>query len=477
MPNPKIIAVVSGKGGVGKTMLAVAIANEVSASNKTLMIDFDFFNRGLTGLFASTVARGKKIGVDAPSLFSQSTASAGDQPDAGSDWSVVELKPNLSTLHYADLDKDKLDALESLDTSTLSDELKAYLLSLSQQFGFDVVVLDCHGGPDNTSFAACLLADHSILVSEPDRITLHGTLNFLRTLGREAPGASPNVHLVFNKVVPAFSSLFLSSFYKHSLLSEFGGRPLLAAIPLEIYLTKAFEQMPFLTAVYPHSQLAEKSRLILWKLFHADKHILPRNITNMGRWRRFAIEYYMGRWPKVLNLDFVIKAIATYTLLFFGGGFIIQGLGLDHDQVLTSLGLSSNILPQTFVPFLLWFLITLVLNWTKDLDVFLVYNLRRRSFLASGSLFFILVVLWSFVSPLLTLIMKELVQRRTMSDSIASYSITVTSGIAILAIIVYAGRGVRSIVIDRQQIEGILRLSLVAIVFAWVAYALYRIGV
>lgn len=49
-PSPVVIALVSGKGGVGKTMLSVAIAKELALSNRTLIIDLDFFNRGLTGL-------------------------------------------------------------------------------------------------------------------------------------------------------------------------------------------------------------------------------------------------------------------------------------------------------------------------------------------------------------------------------------------------------------------------------------------
>ena len=48
---PLILAVASGKGGVGKTMLTVACAYELSLGGPTLVIDLDFFNRGLSGLF------------------------------------------------------------------------------------------------------------------------------------------------------------------------------------------------------------------------------------------------------------------------------------------------------------------------------------------------------------------------------------------------------------------------------------------
>jgi len=48
--KPLVVSFVSGKGGVGKTMLAVAFARQLSKKGKTLLLDLDYFNRGLTGL-------------------------------------------------------------------------------------------------------------------------------------------------------------------------------------------------------------------------------------------------------------------------------------------------------------------------------------------------------------------------------------------------------------------------------------------
>ena len=61
----------SGKGGVGKTMLAVAAAKALAEAQSTLVLDLDFFNRGLSGLLTQGV---KVVGIDRPSFL-------GDQGD------------------------------------------------------------------------------------------------------------------------------------------------------------------------------------------------------------------------------------------------------------------------------------------------------------------------------------------------------------------------------------------------------------
>jgi cellulose biosynthesis protein BcsQ len=472
MSDPKIITIVSGKGGVGKTMLAVAIATEISRKKRTLLIDFDFFNRGLTGLFASSTARSRQIPVSPPEIFSEQVA--GLSPDKGQHgWSIVEVEPNLLTLNYEDLDKSKLDILEAMDTAVLSNILRQYVVSLAEKFDCKIVVLDCHGGPDNTSFAACLLATRSILVSEPDRITLHGTLNFLRTLRREAPDVRPKIQLVFNKVVPAFTPLFLFKFYKEFLISEFDGDELLAIYPLEVYLTKAFEKNPTLTSVYPHSQLAEKTRLVLFKLFENEKSVLPKSIASMSYARRIFIEYYMGRWPRVLNLDFILKVISIYAISALGGSYVLinifdipenaikrtLGFATSDDQFASSL---YNELSIVFVPLFLWFSFTLLLTWTKDIDTYIVYFLRIKSIIISILLFILLCTIWFAFCALLGGINSN-----PANYYIADLGVILTIIALNISILLYFIRGILSFYYEEDQtIEGLFRIMLTLVAFS-----------
>ena len=48
--EPCVICISSGKGGVGKTSIALSLARELAQSSKVLVVDLDYFNRGATGL-------------------------------------------------------------------------------------------------------------------------------------------------------------------------------------------------------------------------------------------------------------------------------------------------------------------------------------------------------------------------------------------------------------------------------------------
>jgi len=303
LTSPLVIALVSGKGGVGKTMLSVAVAKELAISNRTLIIDLDFFNRGLTGL----LGRGDlACEIDKPGFLMEG------QTEAPTKWRIIKVAENLFHIQYPDLLPEEMQSFETLDVDLLKLSLQAFICEAAEKCQCECVVLDCHGGPDNSSFAACLISDYSLLISEPDRITFYGTLNFLRQLKRIGGERDVNLHLVFNKVVPAFSGLFLRSLYNRLIKEHFEGRPLLAIFPLEVYLTKEFEKTPFLTAVYPDSWLAKKSRVLLKDLLSQEhKDNLSPPAKSMPGWMRTYIKLSLGKQLPIFNMNVVMSVIVT----------------------------------------------------------------------------------------------------------------------------------------------------------------------
>jgi cellulose biosynthesis protein BcsQ len=303
--RPLIVSFVSGKGGVGKTMLAVAFARQLSRKGKTLLLDLDFFNRGLTGL----LRRGREVcKLREHGIFGSARGDGFEES-----WSLIEVGDNLLHVSYPDLSQDQLRRLETSGVSELTPGLCEFLAYLAEKSGCEAIVLDCHGGPDNLSFAACQVSDYSLLVSEPDKITFYGTLHFVRQ-----PVAKADLRLIFNKVVPAFSVQYLTAFYNSNLRQLFGGHPLLAIFPMELYLTKEFEKTPFLIDVYPFSMLTRKTELMVVALLEERKlggadRFLPRLLWPSKIYARLS----MGKTPWLLNVNFVMAVIAIAAVAIY----------------------------------------------------------------------------------------------------------------------------------------------------------------
>ena len=457
MSDPLLLAVVSGKGGVGKTMLAVAIANEMAQGRRTLLVDLDFFNRGLTGLFASLVGRSPQRTLVPPTGLVRAVDD--------SDWLVARVSDSLFVLSYGDVDKTSSTALEEMDVTVLAQHLRQYIGYVCELTGCEVALLDCHGGPDNTSFAACMIARHSILVSEPDKITLYGTLNFLRTLHAVIPEPRPDVRLVFNKVIPAFSARFLFRFYRQFLAGEFAPHDLLAVYPIEPHLTKAFEKTPFLTTVYPTAQLAEKTRLLLHNLLAASQPaLLPAAIRHQSRTGRWLRTYYLGRWPRLLDVDVIMRIIAIVAIFFWAApelaaaaaesypSVILTRLAALKDIKIDNGDLSAQSVGTAFV----WLIVAVLLRWARDLDVFATYGMRTRSWGRALPGCLVLLGFGLIWGVALGAIAARLNPHTSVLD--LWLGIPLVAGLMI-PLLWYAKRGVREVWHERRFAEGTYRLT------------------
>ena len=135
MPKPTILAYVSGKGGAGKTILAVAAAYELSKAHKTLLVDLDFYNRGLSGLFEGFKNFGS---LQRPSFLEQVEDS---EP---LEWSIAEVSDGLFSVVYEDLTPGEMHAFATLKVQDLESSLRTFVLSAAAAVDCDYVILDCH---------------------------------------------------------------------------------------------------------------------------------------------------------------------------------------------------------------------------------------------------------------------------------------------------------------------------------------------
>jgi len=134
--HPLTISFMSGKGGVGKTMLAVACAKELSLRKRTLIIDLDFFNRGLTGLLGEGIRNCGQI--EKPGFLFVEQSNDSDK------WNIVQVSKNLFHIYYPDLSPEDMQKFETLNVDVLKESLQRFVAEAATKCECDCVVIDCH---------------------------------------------------------------------------------------------------------------------------------------------------------------------------------------------------------------------------------------------------------------------------------------------------------------------------------------------
>src|SRR5580704_3092271 len=156
-PATTIVSFVSGKGGVGKTSLAVNFAWLCSRVSKTLLIDMDFQNQGCTGVFLT------RLPSDISGMLEQLVGCAPvplpEITEVGSDLFFMPSVSLRLTPEYRAI-------ASMLQDPGLGASLHRCLDHLIDKYEFVNIVLDCHGGLDCASVAAHHVSDRTIVVTE-----------------------------------------------------------------------------------------------------------------------------------------------------------------------------------------------------------------------------------------------------------------------------------------------------------------------
>jgi cellulose biosynthesis protein BcsQ len=298
----RILSTVSGKGGVGKTIISSNLARMIAYDRKVLLIDFDFPNQGLTGLFADQVR--------AACYNARELIFGSDDIDIER---VLTIRPNLMFIPAFDpADQDRFDLrIERFSRADLLARINKRLRLLLDNFGFDIVMLDCHGGLDSISFSSFILSDRTIIISEPDKITFNGTLELIDyyekswtelfeenneadsdTLRAARSLYSPHgrqgirhekVLFLLNRVSGRFSYDGLTRLYKaqvegnSAFASHIIGRYVF--IPADSILAQSVSEYPLYIELAPESIFCQKLELIHFYAFDARPRVPGRWFT------------------------------------------------------------------------------------------------------------------------------------------------------------------------------------------------------
>ncbi len=224
--HTRTLAVISGKGGSGKTMISVAMAQALSQAGQTvLLVDADAGTGGLSyylGFSAFSRARQGLTEFAAqnfPYIISPNISYA----------KVETIRANSAFEHISLLSIGQHRLLE--DRRIL--EVNVFAALLEHVDGdFDFVIYDCRGGIDEESLAVCRAVESVVLVAETDAASIQASQYLVDVMQKHALGRSL-VGFMLNKAMDDPTSLAKAgnSFFN----SEF-----LGAVPFDIEATRAF---------------------------------------------------------------------------------------------------------------------------------------------------------------------------------------------------------------------------------------------
>lgn len=334
--STKVISIVSGKGGAGKSLLTAVIGRALGREGKNvLIVDLDIFVRGLTVLlysFRAPPTLPKLTVSDLLGVYSYDSQDRGPlEFNIGSDLTIekfleVDILPSVERINFP------LD----YDDRSLSDEkfcisvLEALLLKVSKPY--DYVFLDNRAGMDSLVSASCKVSDVVVSVAEDDEVARQTDYNLVQFLQKK--GISPSVYSIINKGrgINRAEQIDEGSGARHN----FGS---LGSIPFDIEILNGFGSNQFWDNIF--SSLYFYGVIKVWNRLAAiesmveitkDKYQFPPRVfmdSSAGRY---------STYERILRLNGLVAAISGITLVLYTQN---RRIFLDNPNLLLGVSIAA----------------------------------------------------------------------------------------------------------------------------------------
>ena len=308
---PPIIAFTSGKGGSGKTTLAVNFANIVTQSgHKVLLVDLDLSNRGSTGLFSNWLPQ-------AHEKLTTLRLIRGDFSFHNACREVLEVKPGrLYFLPAASPDEEAWIEPNKPDVAQYVKMVRTRILELAEKCEIACVILDCFCGVDLLTTTAASMADDTILVNEPDIITFTGSINLLAHLYQQFGllARQPRIHVMVNRVRSNQTVPQLTQLYRGNV-AEIIKEPILCYFPYDPRVFENFGRYPFISDLLPRSLFVKKLKLLSYLLFtDGAKELVHPSAAHWSRGKIRSI-YLRTLDPSAVDAQYLVLKLTQFPVL------------------------------------------------------------------------------------------------------------------------------------------------------------------
>lgn len=173
----RVIAVTSGKGGVGKTSFSLNLAVVMARENKKVLVIDGDMGLANVGIMAGLVV---KMNI-AHYIAGKATLKEIIIPGPGG----IDILPGASGI------KELADLPEQVQTGIM-DELNILALE------YDVVIIDTGAGLNKTNLAFASIADDIIVVTLPEDIAITDAYGSIKTFSKK--NFKADIHLIINRV-------------------------------------------------------------------------------------------------------------------------------------------------------------------------------------------------------------------------------------------------------------------------------------
>lgn len=270
-----VVALVSGKGGSGKTTCATSMAAILAAANvRVLLVDFDLVTNGASYFFIEDLRRQGQLGL----IESLGRDSAKQRLDMHPEYNslIVEVqRPQLPRPFYFLASKSDFRSKDpAVDRVQARDpkEILAHLLDdVAQEY--EVVLLDCQAGATQSAAAAAGSADRVVIVSEHDQISSDAVDNLLIRMGE-----------LFSRHMYLLNKVYIKESKDYQVAKEwFGGLNRLPPLPFGFDIRVAFgsRQIPVNT---------REPSAYFFALFEATKALFPEMSTQLQTYQDEVVE-------------------------------------------------------------------------------------------------------------------------------------------------------------------------------------------